>query len=126
MRYTDTWFGKQPVTGCSGGGNNRQLWLHNYVDVVTGGLKPMHHENPDGSIDVLGACVLRLCSGISCCGHSRDKMHKALDRQEELLTRAGAILVRRTKNHLVMRYGRETAHYVVSYVRAETFFKNLK
>ena len=86
----------------------------------------MHHENPDGSIDVLGACVLRLCSGISCCGHSRDKMHKALDRQEELLTRAGAILVRRTKNHLVMRYGRETAHYIVSYVRAETFFKNLK
>lgn len=125
MRYSDTWFSKQPMILHGGFGADRQVWLHSYVEVVAGTLQPMHHANADGSIDVLGVPVIRMSSGISTSSYSREKMQRSLAEHAEKLKAAGAIIVKQTKNQLVARYGRETAYYVVTHITASTFFKNL-
>lgn len=125
MNYTDTWFSKQNMTMRSSWGTNRQMWLHHYVEVMTGGLQPMHHKNTDGSIDVLGVSVLRMSSGLSFGSYNREKMQHSLAEHAERLKAAGATIVRKSKNQLVARYGRETAYYVITHVSSLTFFKNL-
>ena len=125
MRYSDTWFAQQPMTMCAGWGNGRQLWLHTYVDVVTGGFQPMHHKNPDGSIDVLGVQVLRMSSGLSVGSYSREKIQRSLANHAERLKEAGATIVKQTKNQLVARHGRETAYFTISPLSSKTFFRRL-
>lgn len=126
MTYSDTWFAKQPMTMCSSWGNDRQLWLHHYVDVMTGGLQPMHRKNPDGSIDVLGVELRRMSSGLSIGSYNREKIQKSLANHAEKLKSAGATIVKQTKNTLVARHGSETAYYVITHVKASTFYRNLE
>lgn len=125
MTYSDTWFSKQNMTMHSSWGTNRQMWLHHYVEVMTGGLQPMHRKNADGSIDVLGVAILRLSSGLSFGSYNREKIQHSLVEHAERLREAGATIVKQTKNQLVARHGRETAYYVVTHIKASTFFKNL-
>lgn len=106
-------------------GRNRQLWLHHYVEVVTGELQPMHHENADGSIDVLGAVVQRVNSSLSFGSFNRDKMQQSVAEHAEKLKAAGATIVKKTKNRLVARYGNETAYYVISPLSAKFFYDSL-
>jgi len=106
-------------------GTNRQMWLHHYVEVMTGGLQPMHRKNADGSIDVLGVAILRLSSGLSLGSYNREKIQHSLAEHAERLREAGATIVKQTKNTLVARHGRETAYYVITHIKASTFFKNL-
>ena len=114
------------MTMCAGWGNGRQLWLHTYVDVVTGGFQPMHHKNPDGSIDVLGVQVLRMSSGLSVGSYSREKIQRSLANHAERLKEAGATIVKQTRNQLVARHGRETAYFTISPLCSKTFFNQLK
>ena len=109
-----------------GWGNGRQLWLHRYVEVASGSIVPMHHQNPDGSIDVLGAPVELLPAGFSIGSHCREKIQHSLLLHANMLREAGATIVRQTKNSLVARHGRETAYYMITETTARTFFGNLR
>lgn len=122
MEYWQTWFSKQPMTMHGGWNYNRTYWIHHYVDVMNSGFKPMHHENEDGSIDVLGVTITRLSCGISC-GGSREKQQRSLAEHAEKLKAAGAVIIKQTKNRLVARHGMETGVYVVSPLTANTFYK---
>ena len=126
MRYQDTWFSKQPMTMCGSFGYGRHLWMHTFVDVLTGNLQPMHRKNPDGSIDVLGAESVRMNSGISFGSHNRESMQRSLLNHAHKLKEAGATIVKQTKNSLVARHGRETAYYVITDVCASRYFDNLR
>ena len=123
MRYEDTWFNKHPMTIYGGWNYNRTYWMHHYVKVMQGGLAPMHRENEDGSIDVLGVNILRLSSGISC-GGSREKLQRSLSEHAEKLKAAGATIVKQTKNRLVARHENEEAVYAISPLTSNTFYKH--
>ncbi len=125
MTYSDTWFSKQPMRLHASWGNGRQLWLHTYVEVMTGGMQTMHRKNADGSIDVLGVVIQRMSSGLSVGSYNREKIQRSLAEHAERLREAGATIVKQTKNTLVARHGRETAYYVITHIKASTFFKNL-
>lgn len=125
MNYSDTWFARQPMAMYASWGNGRQLWLHSYVDVMTDGLQPMHRKNPDGSIDVLSVQVQRVSSELSMGSYSREKIQRSLANHAEKLKAAGATIVKQTKNQLVARHGRETAHFIISPLHSEIFFKHL-
>ncbi len=122
MEYCQTWFGKHPMKmhGCLNFGRN--YWMYHYVDVMQGGLTPMHRENADGSIDVLGVNIIRLSSGISC-GGNREKQQLSLSEHAEKLKAAGATIVKQTKNRLVARYKNETGVYVISPLSSNAFYK---
>lgn len=111
---------------CASWGNDRQLWLHTYVDVMTGGFEPMHHKNPDGSIDVLGVALCRMSSGLSVGSYSREKIQRSLANHADKLKTAGATIVKQTKNQLVARHGRETAYFTITHLSSQAFFKNLE
>lgn len=125
MTYSDTWFSKQPIMLQTSWGKDRVLWLHTYVEMMTGGLQPMHRKNSDGSIDVLGVVIQRMSSGLSVGSYNREKIQRSLAKHAERLREAGATIVKQTKNTLVARHGRETAYYVITHIKASTFFKNL-
>ena len=122
MEYYQTWFNKHPMTMHGGVNFGRNYWMHHYVDVMDGGFTPMHHENSDGSIDVLGVGITRIASGLSH-GGSREKQQRSLVEHAEKLKAAGATIVKLTKNRLVARHGMETGVYVISPLSANTFYK---
>lgn len=122
MEYYQTWFNKHPMTMHGGVNFGRNYWMYHYVDVMDIGFAPMHQENADGSIDVLGVKVTRLSSGISC-GGSREKQQQSLAEHAEKLKAAGAVIIKQTKNRLVARHRMETGVYVVSPLTSNTFYK---
>lgn len=122
MRHEDTWFSKHPMTMHGGFNFERNYWMYHYVEVLQGGFTPMHRENEDGSIDVLGVNVLRLSSGISY-GGNREKQQRSLAEHANILEAAGAKVIKHTKNRLVARYKNETGVYVISPLSANTFYE---
>lgn len=126
MEYTQTWFSKHPITMHSCHSFGRISWMHHYVDVVDGTFVQMSRKNTDGSIDVLGMPVTRLSSGLSFGGYDRKAMQRSLSEHAEKLTGAGAKIVKRTRNKLVVRYGKETAVYEITNLTARTYFGKLR
>ena len=122
MRYEDTWFNKHPMTMYGGTAFGRILWVHHYVEVLTG-FTPMNRKNDDGSIDVLGVPVVKIGSGLSYGGYNRTAMQKSLAEHAKKLEDAGAKIIKHTKNRIVARYKNETGVYVISPLSANTFYK---
>lgn len=125
MTYSNTWFAKHPMVMRSSIGNERMQWLHHYVEVVTGRLQPIHKTNHDGSIDILGAEVLRLSSGLSYGSREREKIQQSLADHADMLLKAGAKIVKQTRNTLVARYGNETGYWTITTLTAKSFYRNL-
>ena len=100
----------------------RILWVHHYVEVLTG-FTPMNRKNDDGSIDVLGVTTTKIGNGLSYGGYNRTAMQKSLAEHARKLEDAGAKIIKQTKNRLVARYKNETAVYVISLLSANTFYK---
>lgn len=125
MEYNDTWFAKHPMTyhGCSSIG--RRHWMYHFVDVFTGGFTPMNRVNDDGSIDVLGANIVRMSSGMTLGTFDREAMQHSLAEYAKKLKEAGATIVKQTRNTLVARHGRETAYFFISYLNSRSFYKKL-
>lgn len=122
MKYEDTWFNKHPMTMYGGTAFGRILWVHHYVEVLTG-FTPMNRKNDDGSIDVLGVATTKIGSGLSYGGYNRTAMQKSLAVHANVLEAAGAKVIKHTKNRLVARYGNETGVYVISPLSSKTFFE---
>lgn len=115
MNYSETWFGKQPMTHYSSRPwDGRHYWMHKMVEVMTGRLLPMDRKNPDGSIDVLGAEVEHLHPGLVMGCYGREGLQRSLREFAEQVAAAGATIVRQTKNTLVARYQRETMKIEIS------------
>ena len=115
MTYSDTWFGKQPMTlysSCPLFG--RRYWMHQTVEVMTGRLLPMNRKNADGSIDVLGVEVERLHPGLVTGCFGAKGLQRSLREFAEQVAAAGATIVKQTKNTLVARYKRETMKVEIS------------
>jgi hypothetical protein len=123
MNYSQTWFSKQPMTHIGGFGFGRISWLHHYVEVIDGGVTPMHKVNADGSIDVLGVNITRMSNGMSFGSYNKEAQQKSLAKHAEKLKEAGATIIKHTKNRLVARYKNETAYYVISQLTTDTFYK---
>ncbi len=115
MTYSETWFGKQPMAiHGSHPWDGRHYWMHKMVEVMTGGLVPMHRKNPDGSIDVLGVEVECLHPGLVMGSYGRDGLQRSLREFAEQVAAAGATIVKQTKNTLVARYQGETMKIEIS------------
>ena len=125
MEYYDTWFSKQSMTYHSGSQRGRHHWMYHFVDVFTGGFTPMHRVNDDGSIDVLGANILRMSSGMTMGTYDKKAMQHSLAEHAKKLKEAGATIVKQTRNTLVARHGRETAYFFISHLNSRSFYKNL-
>lgn len=100
----------------------RILWVHHYVEVLTG-FTPMNRKNDDGSIDVLGVSTTKISSGLSYGGYNRTAMQKSLAEHARKLEDAGAKIIKHTKNRLVARYKNETGVYVISPLTSKTFYE---
>jgi len=114
MTYSETWFGKQPmIHHASRPWDGRQYWMHMMVK-VPGKLVPMHHKNPDGSIDVLGVEIQHLTPGLVMGCHGCKGLQRTLREFAEQVSNAGATIVKQTKNTLVARYKNETMKIEIS------------
>lgn len=115
MTYSDTWFGKQPMPiHSSFPWDGRHYWMHKTVQVITGKLQPMHHKNPDGSIDVLGAEILHLHPGLVMGSYGVKSLQRSLAEFAEQVAAAGATIVKQTKNTLTACYKSETMKIEIS------------
>lgn len=115
MRFGDTFFGQHPMPIYGGGVHfGRKYWLHTTVEVFTGGFSPMHHKNPDGSIDVLGANVMRF-RPCTIGTANRDGLQKSLKLYAEKMTELGATITKQTKNQLRIRYKNERIIIEIKY-----------
>lgn len=116
MKTTDfykTWFGQIPmVHHSSTKSHGRIYWVHEKVEII-GDFVPMNHVNEDGSIDVLGVETITLYPGMRTGGRDLKRMQADLNEHADKLYKAGAKILKRTKNKLVARYKGETATYEI-------------
>lgn len=116
MNYSETWFGQHPISihACGGFYNGRTYWLHQTVEIFTGNIVSMYRKNPDGSSDVLGAEFLRLRPGFITGSRNRENLQRSIEDHATVLSKAGALIVKQTKNTLVALYGKERLKMVIS------------